>query len=330
MTMRELARLANVSVSTVSKAFHDADDVSRETKELVFTAAKQYGCYGKFYKGKFHKQIIAIICPELSDGYYSECVERLRRTVEKNGGIALISADHFDAATQQELMEYYASYLQVDGIMVFYLRDKLKKGYEVPVVSLMDPPNGRIDTINLDLRTPIYEIVCHLKELGHEKIAYIGEPLAANKEKYFLDAAEKAGVKHTCVIESKYRFEKAGEDGAMQLLQKDPECTAILCGYDNIAFGAIRHLKRCGYRVPEDFSVVGMDNVGESGYVETALTTIDSNMDQLCALAWEIIQKKQESKFYACTQSITITGSPVYRETVGTPRLKKVVGHSQR
>ena len=127
MTMRELAKLANVSVSTVSKAFHDADDISRETRELVFETARKYGCFGKFYKGKFHKQIIAIICPELSGGFYTNYVEQMQQIIESHNGIALISADHFSKTAQSELLEYYASYLQVDGIIIFNLRGPLKK-----------------------------------------------------------------------------------------------------------------------------------------------------------------------------------------------------------
>lgn len=56
MTMRDLAKLCNVSVSTVSKAFYDADDVSEDTKKLIFDIARENGVYGKFYKGKYHKK----------------------------------------------------------------------------------------------------------------------------------------------------------------------------------------------------------------------------------------------------------------------------------
>ncbi len=63
MTMRELAKLANVSVSTVSKAFSETDDISEETKNHIFKIARNTGCYGKFYKGKYSKKVIAIICP---------------------------------------------------------------------------------------------------------------------------------------------------------------------------------------------------------------------------------------------------------------------------
>ena len=58
ITMRELAKLCNVSISTVSKAFLDADDVSSNTKKHIFEIAKENGCYGKFYKGKYHKKIM--------------------------------------------------------------------------------------------------------------------------------------------------------------------------------------------------------------------------------------------------------------------------------
>jgi DNA-binding LacI/PurR family transcriptional regulator len=59
MTMRELAKLANVSASTVSKAFHGAKDISQETREHIFAVARQYGCYGTFYQGRYNKKVIA-------------------------------------------------------------------------------------------------------------------------------------------------------------------------------------------------------------------------------------------------------------------------------
>ena len=107
MTMRELAVLANVSVSTVSKAFHDAEDVSDETKKLIFDTAKQYGCFGKYYRGRFEKKVIAIICPELNSAYYNVFVRLLQNVIEKNNSIAVISSDHFSKENQEELIDYY-------------------------------------------------------------------------------------------------------------------------------------------------------------------------------------------------------------------------------
>ena len=149
--MRELAKLANVSVSTVSKAFGDADDVCEETKERIFALAKQYGCYGKYYKGKFSKKVFAIICSELISNYYIGFVARLQATIEENGGIAVISADHFNTKKQAELIEYYASYLHVDGIVVFSLRSPVKKGYDIPIVSVFSSIDTNVDSVNISM-----------------------------------------------------------------------------------------------------------------------------------------------------------------------------------
>ena len=313
MTMRELAKLANVSVSTVSKAFHDADDISEETRQLIFQTAKEYGCYGKFYKGKFHKQVIAIICPEIGSGFYSAYVERLQQIIRERNGIALISADHFSDAAQAELLEYYASYLQVDGIIVFGLRKPLKKGYDIPIVSLFSAPDPKIDTVAVNLEAPIVEAVTLLRSLGHEKIGFLGERLTPGKASMFQRIIQDPAAPS---IQSEFRFEEAGEDGVSQLLTRAPDCTAVICAYDNIALGAIRRLRQLGYRVPEDISVVGIDNIAASEHMETALTTIDTKPDEVCMLAWDIIQKKQQSKYYRSSQAITITGKLILRETV--------------
>lgn len=319
MTMRELAKLANVSVSTVSKAFHDADDISRETRELVFETARKYGCFGKFYKGKFHKQIIAIICPELSGGFYTNYVEQMQQIIESHNGIALISVDHFSKTAQSELWEYYASYLQVDGIIIFNLRGPLKKGYDIPIVSLFTAPDPTVDTVQVNWDVPMEEAIRMLKSLGHKNITFIGEKLTRTKAAVFRNAI---GEPEPRIIESSLRFEKAGEDGVRQLLETQKDCTAIICAYDAIAFGAIKQLKRSGYRVPDDISVVGIDNVSAAAHAETSLTTIDSNPREMCMLAWDIIQKKQESKYYHSTQNITITGKLILRETVGPAKTK--------
>ena len=90
MTMRDLAKLANVSVSTVSKAFREADDVSPQTREQIFALAKEQGCFGKYYKGRYHKKVVAIICPELLSDYYSRFTEGLREQIEKSGCMCFV------------------------------------------------------------------------------------------------------------------------------------------------------------------------------------------------------------------------------------------------
>ena len=172
MTMRELAKLANVSVSTVSKAFHGGKDISNETREHIFAVAKEHGCYGTFYKGTYHKKVIAVICPELAGEYYSTFTELLQHMIEKAGCIAMISTDHFQAHKQAQLIEYYAEYLKADGILVFDLQVKIKKGYKTPIVSLYSSEDANADCVGIDVRSAIYDAVRLLKDHGHQKIAF--------------------------------------------------------------------------------------------------------------------------------------------------------------
>ena len=320
MTMRELAKLANVSLSTVSKAFSDAEDISEETKEHIFEIAKKTGCYGKFYRGKYSKKIIALICPELYGDHYVEYLERLQKILEANNCIVLISSSHFDTNKQSELLEYYCSYLKVDGIIVFSLREPLKKAYDVPIVSLFNSHDSSVDTVEFDVTSAFSEAISLLKKSGHKKIAFIGEKLTRPKAEMFSQEMKARSLMDFCIITSKYRFEKAGEDGIKQLLSQRKDCTAVICAYDNIAFGAIKQLKRSGYRVPEDFSVIGINNIDVSEYTETALTTIDTDPEKTCELAWELLKNKLENKYFHNNKQLVVEGKLVVRDTVAKAR----------
>ena len=316
MTMRELAAIANVSVSTVSKAFHDADDVSDETKKLIFATAKEYGCFGKYYKGRFSKKVIAIICPELNSAYYNGYVRRLQNEIEKNGAIAVISSDHFSIANQAELIDYYASFLRVDGLFVFNLRTSLKKGYNIPIISLLGNTDNTVDSVQVDYEPAIKEAVTYLNGLGHREIAFIGEKLTIGKERLFLSAAEGLAGKYYAV-RSSYRFGEAGADGIRQVLDSGKRPTAIVCAYDDMAIGAIRYLHEKGYSIPEDMSVIGMDNIEVAKYMEHSLTSIDTSPDEVCALAWDLLQKKMKNCYYRLNQKIVLSGKLVIRDSTG-------------
>jgi len=316
MTMRELAQLANVSVSTVSKAFGDADDVCAETKEHIFRLAKQYGCFGKYYKGKYYKKVFAIICSELISNYYIGFVERLQNLIEQNGGIAVISSDHFSEKRQAELIEYYASYLRVDGIVVFGLKTNVKKGYDIPVISLFSSHETNVDAITVDFTRGMQQAIELLYENGHRRIACISEKLTAGKAELFEKICTRFDGVSTTVFESSRRFESAGKDGVRALFEHGIHYTALVCAYDNIAIGAMQELKKMGISVPRQVSVIGADNINAAEFIETPLTTIDSATDEVVLSLWELLLKKHENKYYRANRDIIIKSSLVLRSSV--------------
>ena len=316
MTMSKLAKICNVSVSTVSKAFMDAEDISKETKELIFKTAKDEGCFGKFYKGKYQKKIIAVICPELQGGYYMNIVEKLKNLIEKDNGICLISACDFNAKKQEEIIEYYASFLRVDGIIVLSLSTKLKKGYETPIVSLFSSKDEGVDCVKTDMAYAIGEVVKLLYEKNHRKIAFIGEDLTVPKERNFEKAIKGYKDCDYMSVRSKKRFEEAGIEGIKELLGSGFEFTAVVSGYDLIALGAMKELKNRGILVPEDVSVVGIDNISVSGYAATSLTTIDTTTDDITVIAYELLSKKIKNRYFHAKQNIIIKPRVIVRESI--------------
>lgn len=316
MTMRELARLANVSVSTVSKAFGDADDVCPETKERIFRIAKEYGCFGKYYKGKFSKKVYAIVCPELISDFYIGFVERLKNVIEENGGIVTVSADNFNDKKQAELIEYFASYLHVDGIVVFGLKSKLKKGYDIPIVSIFSSKDPSVDSVQTDFDVAMHKAVELLAANGHQRVAFIGEKKTSAKADCFCNACRCFPSLSPSVYESTCRFEKAGQEAVEHLFAQDQSPTALVCAYDYIAIGAMKALKERGIPVPDRVSVIGADNIASAEYTEVPLTTIDSMPDEICDAVWDLLLKKQHNKYYHAHRDIIFKATLVIRDSV--------------
>lgn len=317
MTMKELAALCHVSVSAVSKAFCEADDISEETKQHIFSVAKKQGCFGKFYKGKYHKKIIAVICHELGGGYYEIFLEKLKELIEKNSGICIFATDGFDKSKQAELIEYFISYLKADGIIVLGLSEPLKKGYDTPIVSVFHSADTRVDSVVTDMESAIFEAVSTLYSLGHKNIAFLGEKLTATKMNFYKSATKQFSDINSTIIESNNRFEEAGIDGINRLFAKNNTITAIICAYDKIAFGAIKRIQEMGLKVPEDVSVIGIDNIHISNFTETSLTTIDTNPDDFCTIAYDLLTKKLKNKYFKVNQKIVITPKIIIRESIG-------------
>ena len=322
--MRELAKMANVSVSTVSKAFSDAEDVSADTKRAIIELAKETGCYGRFNKGKYSKKIIAIICPEFESSYYTGFVVRLQSIIESHGGIAAVLAYHFNFRLQSELIDYCCSYMKVDGIITFCLKEPLKKGCDLPIVNLFSKSDRNIDEITEDTDDAIAEAVRVLYEKGHRNMAFIGEKLTRSRAQSFLAAVGKRSDCSPFVYESSLRFEKAGEEGADGVLRSFRKCTALICAYDNIAFGAMKRLKNRGFGIPEDFSVIGVDNLNFGQYTDATLSSIGCDPDEICQLAWELLEKRLKNNRAGCKRQIVMKCRVFLRDSVAQARSKTI------
>ena len=117
MNLTKLAKLANVSVSTVSKAFADSEEISHATKQMIFDLAREHGCFEKYYKPHYAKKLIAVICPEILGLHYTQMATYFEREINASGGTMALSVSNFSAKAQQELLDYYIHFPMQMGLL---------------------------------------------------------------------------------------------------------------------------------------------------------------------------------------------------------------------
>lgn len=325
-TMTRLAKLAGVSQSTVSKAFSDSSEISEKTRQHIFEVAKEHGLFDKYNKNKFAKKVIAVICPEINSDYYNTFTSILDLEITKNGGIMAISVSNFEAEREKELFSYYVSYCGVDGIILIHPHADIQNPFRIPAVALSPQKKSEnIETLNLDFTSAIENAVLYLKEMGHTQIGFAGEALTKGKMERFQNALRKAGlpVEDKWTKVSHQRFEEAGVEIAKAWLAEGTLPTAILAAYDYIAIGIMKELKEHGIRIPEDVSVIGMDDIAVAPYLETSLSSIRTYTVEACQKAVELIMKKTENQYYNSYQNITIAAEFIPRNSSGKAKNTK-------
>ena len=320
MTLKQIAELSGFSVATVSKAFSRKKDVSEETREAIFEIARKYGCFEKYNKEKYGKKVIAVICPEIISDHYTGIVHILEELIEAQGALMILSCHNFSKKRTEELFSYYSGNDRADGIILIDSAIRLEKAPVVPAVIIRGGSEASvIDVVETDSFDAIQEALGRLKELGHTEIGFAGEGLTVGSRHAYRAAMENLGLelKPKNIKTSNRRFEEAGAQMMEEWLREGNYPTAILAAYDHIAIGIIKCLKHHGLQVPEDISVVGINDIGIVSYLEPSLSTVRTYSEDACEAAVELVMKKMENPYYVRPETIVFKAKFVERESTG-------------
>lgn len=312
LTLSKIAKLANVSISTTSKAFSMSPEVNEETREMIFNIAKEHGCFKKFFNAKYPKLVIAVICPEFESPYYSSLLSHMQVVLERFGCEICVATTHFSKTRGKELVDYYTKYARVDGIMLIDGASALEAAGDVPIVCIgwaKDPATR----VSMSRHKALAEAIDYFISNGVRDIGFIGEKLTSSKQNIFTEImTDKLGGINPDFVGVGDRFSDGAYITTKEMLKKGAPPRALICAYDYLAIGAIRCLSDYGYRVPEDVLVLGMDDIPEAAYLNPPLSSIASNIDEVCEAA-------------ATTLTNMIMGKPYNNNTVieSTLRLRK-------
>lgn len=293
-TIRDVARRAEVSVASVSRALNGLNNVRGETRERIVTAARELGYVphaGARSLSLARAHAIGVVLPDLHGEFFSECVRGMDREASRRGYLLLLSNMHDDS--EQAAVALRAMRGRVDGLLVMAphippesLEQALPAVLPAVLINAPDEVTSR-PSLRLDNRAGAEAMVRHLLANGYRHIVHIAGPEgnvdARERLQGFRDALiELAPDMPIRIIAGDFN-EEAGEAAARQILASGEPCDAVFAANDMMAIGCLHTLRQAGKRVPEDVAVAGFDDVPLARYL--ALTTMEVRIAEIGARA---------------------------------------------
>lgn len=284
-TIKDVARLANVAVSTASYALNNTGKVSQETRERVKRVAEELGYkpngVARDLKRNVKTGIICVFFNDFGGPFYSEVLRGVQ-------DVAICNNYNLIACTHR-MTEKFLSERRVDGAIILSpnIPDDVilrAAGPNFPIV-VMDRELDceHICNVLIDNEQGAFSATKHLMDLGHKRIAYISGPFISYDNMRRLDgykkALEEGNIPFDPSLVVQGRFTEDGGYGAMKLILLNSKLDnnpldAVFCANDEMAIGAINALNEEKVKVPEDISIVGYDDIRLASYIHPSLTTI--------------------------------------------------------
>lgn len=334
LDIRTVAERANVSIATVSRTINSIPTVSPELAERVWKAIRELNYYPNTQARSLvsgRSRIFGLIVPEITNPFFPELVQGFEDIAVEHGYEMLVSSTSNDPQRMNVCIRRMLE-RKVEGVavMTFGVEEPLLEQLSernVPLVLtefLLESPH--VSTLLLDYETGFKLGIEHLVKLGHRDIAFISGPLALHsarsRRNAFSSAMQgfKLPVRDSWMIEGDHTME-AGVRGFQRLAAAGKIPTAIMCSNDMTAIGALRAAYNAHVRVPDDLSVIGLDDIHFAEYTLPPLTTIRLSGVEIARAAFQALHAQVEAEAGQQVQrKYPVTTSLMVRESTAPPR----------
>ena len=308
ITIKDIAREAGVSIATVSNVINKKDFVNKEIKREVNKIILKYNFRTNFSASMLRKNIsklIGIVVPDSSNLVFSQIGKEIENILSEFGYNVVMCNSNYDIKKDIEHIDTLIS-RNIDGLIIVPSKEDIGifkniESDDIPIVVIDREIEGlKADFVMSNDYNIMIEIIDYLAGLGHKKIAYINREvdLYHSKKRFqgYLDGLKKNDlnlIKALVTDNNGFSF----QDGYNEVLNfiKLPDKqkpTAIIAFNDIIAIGGIRAIKDNNYKIPEDFSILGFDNIFFDEYLETKLTSATANKKEIARLAVDFLLKR--------------------------------------
>jgi LacI family transcriptional regulator len=292
VTIKDVAKRLNLSITTVSRALDGYADVAEETRRRVEQTAREMGYSPNPVARQLRRQrsetigyILPAYSPRFGDPYFSEFTAGLGDEAASRNYNLLISTAPPGEESERMLYHNWVQGRRVEGFVLnrLHLQDwrvQYLAENEIPfVTSERTLDQVEYGYIEVDGRTGMIALMAHLIEMGHSRIGYIGGPsylsLQANRFSGYREGLLAAGLRYDpeLVLESDLT-RAGGYQNGLRLLNLPQPPTAIACVNDLTAIGLMRAARECGLEAGRDLAVAGFDGIEESEHTSPPLTTL--------------------------------------------------------
>ena len=306
VTLKDVARAAGVSYSTVSRALSDSPQIGQETRERIRRLCDEMG-YTKNYIARSmvmkKTDLIGLVVPSIDNHYMSELAYYAEVRAQARGYNIMLCNSAPDLRQERTVVQLLVN-RQVDGILIVpqehhSCEDLKPYADQVPMVflseDLRDQPQSCVTTDNA---RGAYLGVEYLYSLGHRDILYFGRRRAVTHQlraEGYLQACRDMGLTLRVVDSSFSRSSpEGGYEMAKELFRKPIDYTAIFASTDSNALGIMRAADEMGIQIPEQLSLMGFDNISASALSRIDLTTVEQSKREMATQAVDILLNKIE------------------------------------
>ena len=302
VTIRDVAREAGVSVSTVSRVLNDKDDVAPETADAVRRVIERLGYASSMAARSLRSRttnVVGLIVPDLWHPFTSLVIRGVNQVTAQGYDLLAYASGRRTVQTMANWEQQLVAQLNgsvTDGIIVVTPNAATYRT-SFPVVAI-DPHQASTDfpAVIATNHQGVLDAMEYLSALGHRRIGYIGgrpnlQSAQRRLEGYYAGLARAGLPPDPDLIVTGDYTRSLGVVCAHRLLSLADRPTAIMAASDETAFGVYDAAAARGLSIPEDISVIGFDNTVESNSMNPPLTTVDQAIEAMGALAAEIVLK---------------------------------------
>lgn len=318
--MKDVARIAGVSVMTVSRAFKEDASVGKETRERIRKTADQIGYVFDVSAANLRTQrsdFIAVTIPSLNNANFAATIEALTGKLSQAGYQVLLGHTNYDMTREEQLIGQFLR-RRPEAVIVTgsHHTDKARQmlaGAGVPVIETWDLPENPIGhVVGFSNAQTTQLLVDHMVGLGRRRIAFLGGDSESDtrgqaRRQGFLTAMARHGLAADRLVASgsPQRPMLKGANAMSRLVDEFPDTDAVICVSDLLAFGALTECQRRGIDVPQQIAVAGFGAYDIAEVCVPTLTTVDPKPSQIGTCAAELVLDLLKDPTAASNKMIT-------------------------